>query len=244
MILYMCNFGLILLENFDVTKMNKKSIFGILILVLALSLTLGAVSAEDVAIDGASDVIAADESVEVQTASVDEVGQAAGGEISELATADTAMADVGVVVTPLLNEENCTVWSVFAYNNGPDNAENARVLVGYSDNLDVYGYYALSGEFDYENGIWYLGEMPAYEYTELLLNMEPIAYGPYFVAAAIASDTIDPYQDNNFDVAFMGLEGGEEASAAEETLPATGNPLAMALLALLAVGVGGVRRLF
>lgn len=215
-------------------------------LVLALSLTLGAVSAEDIAVDGASDVIAADESVEVEAASadeasVDEIGQAAGGDVPGPGVPpDVDVADVGVVVTPLWYVENDTIWSVFAYNNGPDTAVNTQVQLGCSDNLAFYAYMASDGEFDYETGIWYLGDMPAYAYAELIIDMVTIDDGPYFVDAEIRSESFDPFLDNNYDIAYIGLD----ASAAEETLPATGNPLAMALLALIAVGVGGVRRLF
>ena len=216
-------------------------------LVLALSLTLGFVSAEDVAIDGASDVLAADESVEVESApaeeaSVDEEGHAAGGDVFASANTDIPLADVGVVVTPLLHVENDTLWSIIAYNYGPDTAVNAQVKLGCTENLQFADYMVSDGEFDYENGIWYVGDIPAMAYAELLLDLVTVNDGPYFVDAVILSETFDPFLDNNYDVAAMGLEAS--ASAAQETLPATGNPLAMALLALVAVGVGGIRRLF
>lgn len=228
--------------------MKRKSIFGILMLVLALSLTLGFVSAEDVATDGASDVLAADDNVvveeaPVEEAPVDEEGQAAGGDVAGPGVPPgVELADVGVIVTPLFYSENDTVWSVFAYNYGPDTAKNAYVQLDCSDNLVCVDFAGTGGEFDYEKGIWYLGDMPAMSYAELLIEMLPIDKGPYFVDAAIKSDTFDPFLGNNYDIAYMGLES--VASAAEETLPATGNPLAMALLALVAVGVGGIRRLF
>uniref|UniRef100_UPI0025D0A801 hypothetical protein n=1 Tax=uncultured Methanobrevibacter sp. TaxID=253161 RepID=UPI0025D0A801 len=67
--------------------------------------------------------------------------------------------------------------------------------------------------------------------------------GPYYGEALIVSDSFDPDLSNNYDIAWVGLD----ASAEEETtntLPEAGNPLAMALLALLAIGIGGIKRRF
>ena len=74
------------------------------------------------------------------------------------------------------------------------------------------------------------------------LYTETLDEGPFYYLAVIDSSAYDPDWSNNFDVAVA--RAGSEPADAAETLPEAGNPLAMALLALMAVGVGGLRRRF
>ncbi|MBR0271398.1 MAG: DUF11 domain-containing protein [Methanobrevibacter sp.] len=217
--------------------MNTKSILGILLLILALSLTLGSVSAEEITSDDASaDVLSVEETAVEEVSS--DTGNAAGEPVTANVTADTSKADLAVDVTPLQQVGDMNTWSVVVYNYGPDVAKNTIVALG-SDNLAYYDHIAFSGQFDPETGIWYVGDLAKGAYTELVLAMYKVAPGPAFIEAAAVSDTFDPDLSNNYDIAYIDVES---ASASEETLPATGNPLAMALLALLVVGVGGLKR--
>lgn len=219
--------------------MNRKSILGIFLVILALSLTLGVVSAEEIVSDDASaDTISVEEGTTVEEVPSDEDGNAAGTPVEAEASSDVGVSDVGVVVTPLYDFGDMTTWSVMVYNLGPDVAPDTTVFLGSSDNMKYIDHQAFDGVFDPVMGIWYVGDMPANSFTQLLLAMERIAPGPCYIEAVVDSASLDPNPFNNYDIAYMGLS----ASAAEETLPAAGNPLAMALLALLVVGVGGLKR--
>ncbi len=222
--------------------MNKRSILHIFILLLALSLTLGAVSAADNATDDAivaSDAPAlaqapADEAVESQ-----EPLQVAGGE-----QAAAPQADIGVEVTELDDFGDLIVWKLLAYNLGPDVASAPEVHVHLSDNLAYFSDYQLYyGDFflpvSANYGVWILEDLAPAEYTEMLIATKTLDEGPFFVEAFAISATEDPNWSNNYDIAYA---RADSAPAADETLPEAGNPIAIALLGLMAIGVGGLRR--
>ena len=220
--------------------MNTKSILGILLVILALSLTLGAVSAEgNVTDDASADIMSVEETTVEQLATDSGNVSAAGGDVEASFSANTPVSDVGVKVTPLYDFDTLNTWSIFAYNLGPDDAANTQVFLSSSDNLIYFDHMAFDGVFDPITGIWDVGNLPANSYSELLLAMSKIAPGPSYIEAVVVSDSFDPNLSNNYDIAYFGLES---ASASEETLPATGNPLVVALLALFVVGVGGLKR--
>ncbi|MBE6504527.1 MAG: DUF11 domain-containing protein [Methanobrevibacter millerae] len=197
----------------------KKSILYIFVVLMALSLTLGAVSAEDVA----------------------EEGNAAGGDIVVTDIEDVSVADVEVDVEPLTENEYEIYWGVGVANNGPDTAYNTVVRVDGSDNLYLWDIPVISqGTYYPEYGVWDVGDLAAGDVAVMILDTVKMDEGPYWVDAIAVSDSADPDLSNNYDIAWVGLD----AAAAEETLPETGNPLAMALLALLAIGVGGIKRRF
>ena len=221
--------------------MNRKSILGIFLILIALSLTLGAVSAEEVVGDDApaDSILSADESVaeEPQTS---ESGSAAGENVTASAESNQTngtSADLMVKVTPF-DYGKYIIWSVIVYNAGPDTAVNTRVTVNGTDNLYLADYLAEDGEYDLETLIWYVGDLPANYYTELLLATIKYGPGPYYVYAFAESDTFDPDISNNYDIAVV----DDSNAPVKETLPSTGNPLAVALLALIAIGVGGIKR--
>ena len=225
-----------------VVTMNRK-IISVLLILLAFSLTLGAVSAEDVANE---DAVAADDAVVLgadKTLLADE--QAAETEAPAVeATADTESADLAIDVEQIdETEDGEIIWSVVVTNYGPDTAENAFSLINVAPGLGVFEYLTTHGEYDSELSLWVIGDLAKDEQALLLLGTFIIDEGPYYVEAIVLSDTDDPDFSNNYDIAYYG-----EASAAEEpaTLEnhVTGNPIAMALLALLAVGIGGITRRF
>ena len=204
--------------------MNKKYILYIFVVLMALSLTLSAVSAED----AAADVLAADDdAVAVE-------GEAAAGDVVAVeAAADVPIADVETDVEAIAENPYEIVWAVTVTNNGPDAAEGTVVSVNVGDNLFLYDYIATVGEYSPEYGLWYIGELAVNQTAALLLDTIKIDEGPYFVeAAALTLGSYDPNLANNYDIAWADVP---EASAAEETMPAAGNPIAMALLALVAI---------
>ena len=212
--------------------MNKKSILYIFVVLMALSLTLGAVSAEDAAAD---DVLAAEEAPAV--------GEAAGGDVvateaADIPVADIPVADVETDVQVLDETPYEIIWSVVAANNGPDVALDTYVAISGSDNLMLYDYIATTGDdsliYDPIDDIyvWLVGDLLPNQVEVLLLDTIKIDEGPYYVDALIDTASIDYDLSNNYDIAWADVP---EVSAAEETMPAAGNPIAMALLALVAI---------
>ena len=198
----------------------KKSILYIFVVLMALSLTLGAVSAEDVATDE---------------------GNAAGGDVVVTGDPDIPVADLETDVEPLAENEYEIFWGVGVINHGPDTAYDTVVYVDGSDNLFLYNVPVVTqGTYYPEYGVWDVGDLAAGTGAAMILETIKMDEGPFYVDAIAVSDTLDPDLTNNYDIAWVGLD----AAAAEETLPETGNPLAMALLALLAIGVGGIKRRF
>ena len=225
----------------------KKSIFYVLVVLMALSLTLGAVSAED----AAADVAVADDVAAVDVAPAAD-GNAAGGDNVQpvQAEADDPVADVAVNVDVVEETDYTITWRAIAMNFGPDTAYNTVVRISGSENMLLNRYACSDGIYVDDTAQWYVGDMPAGTASALLLETYKVdvlldqGYGPYYVDALIVSDSFDPDLSNNYDIALVGLD----ASAAEEettnTLPEAGNPLAMALLALFAIGIGGIKRRF
>ncbi len=218
-----------------------KKIFSILLILLTLSLTLSTVSAEDVMgdVNENVDIVAASE--DVVTVSADE-GNAAGGE-DALATSDTPSADL-TVDTEVLDETGGVItWGVYVYNNGPDTAQNTIVYNLVSDNLIAFDYLASQGAFDYDYCFWEVGNLAAGEEALMYLYTLVLGDGPHFNKVIVSSDTHDSDLSNNHDISSSEYENNS-VSATEKTLPKTGNPLVLALMALMVIGVGGLRRLY
>ena len=220
-------------------SMNKKSILYIFVVLMTLSLALSAVSAAEDAV--AADAGSADAAV-ANVAPATE-GNAAGGDVPVTAEAvsEEPTADLAVNVEPLFEDEDSIVWGIEVTNYGPFIAINTNVFVDGSDNLFLWDYAATDGVFDPILLVWNVGDVLVDDTAYLFIETLKVDEGPYYVEAFALSDTLDPDYSNNYDIAWVGLD----ASAAKETtLPATGNPLAVALLALLAIGIGGIKRRF
>ena len=221
--------------------MNKRSFLHIFIILLALSLTLGAVSAADNATD---DAVIASDAPAVAEAPADNVNesqeplQAAGGEQAAI-----PKADIGVQVTELEDFGDLIVWKILAYNLGPDTAASPDVYVHLSDNLAYFSDYQLyTGDFflpvSANYGVCILEDLAPAKYTEMLIATRTLDEGPFFVKAFAISATEDPDWSNNYDIAYARAD----STPVVETLPEVGNPIAIALLGLMAIGVGGLRR--
>jgi hypothetical protein len=185
---------------------------------------------------------------------------------------DLPAADVAVKVTPeyqTAEAGDLVVWAASFVNFGPDAAENpvgqVSLLEGNVAFVDAFATYInplmgmteavpvpdelLALAFDPVTGIFDLsdlfldGTMAPGDVVTLYIIGQALDDGEAILGAAISSSTYDPDLSNNVDFGFVNY-AGESAAAAEETLPATGNPIAMALLALISiVGLTFGRRL-
>ena len=203
---------------------------------MALSLTLGAVSAEDAA---AEDVVAADAAIdEVVAEEAPATGNAAGGEES------VPVADIAVDVENLYEDDYGVVWGVAVANYGPDTAYDTGVLVQGSGNMYLLDYFSTDGEYLPDYGLWEVGDLEAGDVAYLFLETIKLGDGPFYVEAlGVSLGSVDYFLANNYDIAWAGV-AEESVSAAEETMPAAGNPIAMALLALIAIAGATFSRRF
>lgn len=217
---------------------------------------------ETLADTDAEDDLAADEEAETELA--DELGQAAGGEPSlyeaqSLAypvptpsgfLMDLPAADLEVNIYPSVQYAKAgdyVLWLVDVINKGPDMAENVFAYVNLvQGDILLVNYMENAGYYDPYTGVWNIGDMLPSEKVSLLILGQALSDSYATLFASVVSDTYDPDMSNNFDSAFVNYDG-EVAAAAEEVseeLPATGNPIVMALLALITmVGVSFGRKL-
>lgn len=167
-------------------------------------------------------------------------------------------ADVAVSVTPeyqTAKAGDIVVWAASFFNFGPNVAEKAlgqvKLLKGNIAYIDAFATYfnpemdepvEIAVDFDPVTGIYDIGDMAIGRYTLYIIG-QALDDGEAILSASISSITYDPNPSNNVDTAYVNY-AGEQAAAAEETLPAAGNPIAMALLALISiVGLTFGRRL-
>ena len=211
---------------------------------MTLSLTLSAVSADDAV---ANDVAVAEEAPVVDEVAAGE-DELAAGEDELAAGADAAASDVPIadVETDVKVEDETPyeiLWGVNVINNGPDVAEDVLVFVNGGDNLLPIAYSIPDGtKFDPNTYTWYIPVLAVNETATLFLDTVKVDEGPYFVEAiAVTLGSVDPDLSNNYDIAWADVP---EVSAAEETMPAAGNPIAMALLALIAIAGTTISRRF
>ena len=239
-------------------KLNLKSnILKISIVIAVIFMLLPAIAAED--IDGAADEASPDADVieEVQddatleqtdeSISVESVHPVPPLQILDDGTLSRApAADLQVFIsstTQYAKVGDIIGWTIAVGNNGPDDAENVIVqdVILTGDFIPLNASSSV-GFFDLNTGIWYVGDLEsgAYEWVNLFaicLTEDPIASLVY-----VMSDTPDPNPYNNFALNVINAPAAE-VSAAEETMPAAGNPIALALLALISiVGVTFTRR--
>ena len=243
--------------------MNKKSILYIFVVLMALSLTLSAVSAEDAVAD---DIVAAEEAPAIEedvsdvAAGGDELATASDADDENVILAEPAAGESGnvVVIDPaeikyadlettvkVLDETPFKIsWGVTVTNHGPDVAKNTLTQIGATDNMMLYNLTVPEGTTYYTDGFWAIGDMNPGEAVTLVLDALKTDYGPYSVEALTLSDSFDPVLSNNYDVAFGAAEPAPVSAASEKTMPAAGNPIAMALLALIAIAGTTISRRF
>ena len=143
------------------------------------------------------------------------------------------------------------IWTITVINHGPDTAKNVRLADVASGDIEYISSKSSKGIFDISEGIWTIGDMESGETAVLTLEFKALSDGIVINTAEVGSDTPDPNEDNNRDTSIVAVEPNNPipetpstpASKAPARMHATGNPIVLVLLALLAlVGVSLRRR--
>ena len=218
------------------------------------SIEVDETSDDDVQSDELTDEAEDDEIIEDQideiAAGGDDEGYAAAGELpayEDIVPPYSPSADIGVLVIPSVQKVKVgedVIWAVAVYNNGPDTAKNVFARIGLLEGDVAYiTSLATMGTYYPFLGIWDVGDLAKDEYAILYIIGNVLSDHQAVLAANVTSDTPDPNPENNFDLGFVEIESDEPASE-PSTLPATGNPIAMVLWALISmVGVSFGRKL-
>ena len=158
-------------------------------------------------------------------------------------------ADLVITVEPEVEEVivgDKVVIKVIVVNNGPDTAENTRASIKLPKGLELLGEEVSKGTYDPETGIWTIGDLAPGEEVTLILNTRALVSGKVIVEASVISDTFDSDLSNNNDSAEVEVLPPQEQNkvSVSETpkMYATGNPIVMVLLALLAIAGVSLRR--
>ena len=121
-------------------------------------------------------------------------------------------------------------------------AINSTALVAVPDELQLLGFEPSRGTYNPDTGIWTIGDLAPGEKVTLLLNTKALVAGEIVVEALTYCDTYESDLTNNYDNATVNViaPAGNETETpvnVPETpkLHATGNPIVMVLLSLLAI---------
>ena len=161
----------------------------------------------------------------------------------------TPMADLVIVKGIYAIDGNKVTWGLYVVNNGPDKAVNARVIDALPKTLKYVSSVATKGNYDVNTGIWTIGDMENGEKAVMILETIVLTTGDITNEAIVTSDTFDPDMSNNYDneTVFVSPipetpQQPKENVEPVDVIPATGNPLVMVLLALIALGTATFRR--
>ncbi len=161
----------------------------------------------------------------------------------------TPMADLVIVKGVYAIDGNKVTWGLYVVNNGPDKAVNARVTDVLPKTLKYISSVATKGTYDANTGIWSIGDMENGENAVMMLETIVLTTGDITNEARVTSDTFDPDMSNNYDneTVFVSPipetpQQSKENVEPVDVIPATGNPLVMVLLALIALGTATFRR--
>ena len=157
----------------------------------------------------------------------------------------TVPPEVDLVITVEPDVTNVTVgdkvvWTITVVNQGPDTAINSRAYVIVPDGLKLLGFKPSKGTYDPYTGIWTIGDLAPGEKVTLLLDTKALVAGKFVVKAYTECDIYESDYTNNFDEAEINVtepEGNETEPpvVVPPRMHATGNPIVMALLSLVAI---------
>lgn len=156
-------------------------------------------------------------------------------------------ADLEVsVITPTkkVHAGDITGFGLFVKNNGPDTAYNVIVRAALiSGSINILAGIPSKGYYEIYKGIiyWYVGDLAPGENATLALAGPALSEDDIIVLATVTSDTLDPDLSNNIAIGVIDVVTEEVAEAGVE-MHATGNPIVLALLALLSVAGLSLRR--
>ena len=157
-------------------------------------------------------------------------------------------ADLKIVVISNTNYAkigDLVAFGIGVTNNGPGIAQNVVVRDMFiSGDVAFIAANPSKGIYDPVNGIWYVGDLAPGEYATLAIVGQVLSENEIIYVASVSADNVDPIEADNIAASIIHIGNGIVAEAASETLPATGNPILMALLAVLAVAGVSLRRKF
>ena len=164
------------------------------------------------------------------------------------------LVDLAITIDPDVNKVNVgdtIVFTVTVVNNGPDTAVNTVASVKLPKELQLLGFKPSKGTYDRETGIWTIGDLAPGEKVVLLLNTKALETGQFVVGVSVKCDIDESDYSNNNDATVVEVvkpvtpepltpEPATTAEPSEDipehtSMPATGNPIVMVLLSLLAI---------
>ncbi|WP_458456013.1 DUF11 domain-containing protein, partial [Methanobrevibacter sp.] len=127
-------------------------------------------------------------------------------------------------------------------NQGPDTAVNSSAFIKLPDELKLLGFKPSKGTYNQTTGIWTIGDLAPGEKVTLVLETQALASGKFVVDAIVLCDTYESNLSNNYnstEVEVIEPPVSESESPINVPVPpkmhATGNPIVMVLLSLLAI---------
>ena len=161
----------------------------------------------------------------------------------------TPMADLAIAKVIYSQEGNKIIWGIYVVNQGPDKAVNTRVTDVLPKTLKYVNSVVSKGTYDLNTGVWFIGDMENGEEATMIIETIALTTGLITNEANVTSDTFDPDMSNNYDNESVTVNDVPETPQQPKenvgpvhVTPATGNPLIMVLLALIALGTGALRR--
>ena len=124
------------------------------------------------------------------------------------------------------------------YNHGPDKAENVVAFAGIIEGDIVWeSFINDKGNYDPVTGIWDIGDLENEDSATLIIFGYVVSDTPIVVYSNVTSDTPDADESNNEHFEDVFVEDINDGSVSKDAsaLHATGNPVLMAILALLAI---------
>ncbi len=159
------------------------------------------------------------------------------------------VADLSVEKVVVAIEGEYVTWAINVTNLGPDSAINTRAVDVLPNTLILVSYAMTKGSFDFNTGVWTIGDLANGESAVLIIKTIANATGTLINEVNVVSDTYDPNMNNNYDFDSViveevvpDVEPPVSTPKSVDVTPATGNPLIMVLLALIALAAGTLRR--
>lgn len=229
--------------------MKLKSKLLAILLIFVFIASVGTAVAEDVSdasnelkIDDVDEEVSVDEESDVVEEDVEEEDIAPLDDEEDLEPT-TLSVKVDVLDKPVAGK-NFRI-KVTITNTGDADAENARAAVSFTDlKATIDKSFILVDDDDADvsenNGVYRIdfGYLGAGESDDVTLTFLATQSGPKVIVAMAAADNAAPTKDSTY-FAFIDVAENSnaaiKANAAKETLPATGNPLVLLALALLAI---------
>ena len=141
------------------------------------------------------------------------------------------------------------IWTITVTNNGPNRAVNVivtdRIISG---SVEFISAKASKGYFNPSTFIWLMDDLEVGETAVLQLVCKALSSGIIINYVNVTSDADDPNMDNNEDNATVEVidEPSEPIGLSNkvklETLPATGNPILIVILALFSIIIVSLKR--